>query len=207
MLLCTVNTTARAHAVSCVCMNGVDSVMSVSIPATVPYEAPDSTAAARMTTDSGREVTDSLYISDRDTIRYKYTPLADSADETEPAAQVTDTIPARKPNFFKRVIDYFGKSAEDKTFEKRMDFTVVGGPSYSSKTSLSIGILAARTVPRRPQGFDHLTIECFGICQRVDHRILLCWHIRQYVFQAGPSPNRLRVEFQVTADRFLGIRI
>lgn len=143
MLLCAVNTTARAHAVSCVCMNGVDSVMSVSIPATVPYEAPDSTAAARLTTDSGREVTDSLYISDRDTIRYKYTPLADSADETEPAAQVTDTIPARKPNFFKRVIDYFGKSAEDKTFEKRMDFTVVGGPSYSSKTSLSIGILAA----------------------------------------------------------------
>ena len=50
--------------------------------------------------------------------------------------------PARR-NFFQRVFDYFDRSAVDKTFEKKMDFTFVAGPSYSSKTSLSIGVLAA----------------------------------------------------------------
>lgn len=46
-------------------------------------------------------------------------------------------------NFFQRVFDYFDRSAVDKTFDKKMDFTFVAGPSYSSKTSLSIGVLAA----------------------------------------------------------------
>lgn len=48
----------------------------------------------------------------------------------------------RKP-FIRRVVDYFDRSTVDRTFEKRMDFTFVGGPAYSSATSLCLGVLAA----------------------------------------------------------------
>ncbi len=54
-----------------------------------------------------------------------------------------DTVVAPRPSFFRRVIDYFGKSTVDRTFEKKIDFTFAGGPSYSKSTSLGIGLLAA----------------------------------------------------------------
>ena len=43
----------------------------------------------------------------------------------------------------RRVVDYFGESTTDKTFEKKIDFTFAGGPSYSKNTSFGIGLLAA----------------------------------------------------------------
>ena len=66
-------------------------------------------------------------------------PAEGQAFQTELAAEETP----QKRGFFRRVFDYFDGSAIDKTFEKKMDFTFVAGPSYSSKTSLSIGVLAA----------------------------------------------------------------
>ena len=71
--------------------------------------------------------------------------LGAAARETASSSQQPQTVDTLtvKRNFFQRVFDYFDRSAVDKTFEKRMDFTFLGGPSYSSKTSLSIGILAA----------------------------------------------------------------
>lgn len=69
------------------------------------------------------------YVSGSDTLHYTYTPLA-----PEP--------PRRKP-FLQRVVDYFGGSTVDRTFEKKIDFTFAGGPSYSKNTSLGIGLLAA----------------------------------------------------------------
>ena len=68
-------------------------------------------------------------VSDRDTIRYTYTPLQQSE--------------APKKNFFRRIVDYFGESTVDRTFEKKIDFTFAGGPSYSKNTSFGIGVLAA----------------------------------------------------------------
>lgn len=75
-------------------------------------------------------------------------PVADMTDEDVAAIVARYSSPeaaeaAPRRNFFQRVFDYFDRSAVDKTFEKRMDFTFVAGPSYSSKTSLSIGVLAA----------------------------------------------------------------
>ena len=68
-------------------------------------------------------------VSDRDTIRYTYTPLQQSE--------------APKKNFFRRIVDYFGESTVDRTFEKKIDFTFAGGPSYSKNTNFGIGVLAA----------------------------------------------------------------
>ena len=68
-------------------------------------------------------------VADGDTLHYTYTPLPQEA-------------PRKKP-FLRRVLDYFGESTTDKTFEKKIDFTFAGGPSYSKNTSFGIGLLAA----------------------------------------------------------------
>lgn len=68
-------------------------------------------------------------VSNGDTIRYTYTPLPQDTP--------------RKKSFLKRIVDYFGESTTDRTFDKKIDFTFAGGPSYSKSTSLGIGILAA----------------------------------------------------------------
>ncbi|WP_418991452.1 BamA/TamA family outer membrane protein [Alistipes sp.] len=73
------------------------------------------------------------YVRDGDTLRYTYTPLA-----------VQDTVlRERRKNIFRRFVDYFDKSTVDRTFEKKIDFTFAGGPSYSKNTSFGIGLLAA----------------------------------------------------------------
>ena len=122
-------------------MDGSDSVR-YDVQAAV--QEPDSTAKVS-SADKGigsSESDESLFVNETDTIRYTYTPLPPLEPATDSLAIAADSVPAKKPGFFKRIINYFGQSAVDKTFQKRMDFSVVAGPSYSSKTSLSIGVLA-----------------------------------------------------------------
>lgn len=74
-----------------------------------------------------------VYVSEGDTVRYTYTPLA-----------AQDTLPvAKKQSFLRRLVAYFEGSTVDRTFEKKIDFTFAGGPSYSKNTSFGIGLLAA----------------------------------------------------------------
>lgn len=82
-------------------------------------------------------------------VRVSACPLADgdrtvvsAADSVAVAAEVADTV-TKRPSFVRRIIDYFGKSTIDRTFEKKIDFTFAGGPSYSKNTSLGLGLLAA----------------------------------------------------------------
>lgn len=75
-----------------------------------------------------------IYVRGRDTLNYTYTPLSDG---------VADTTRIRKKPFLRRVIDYFGGANEDKTFQKKIDFSFILGPSYTKVTSLSLGGLAA----------------------------------------------------------------
>lgn len=70
-----------------------------------------------------------IRLHDGDTIRYTYTPLPQDTPQ--------------KKSFIRRIVDYFGESTTDRTFEKKIDFTFAGGPSYSKTTSLGIGVLAA----------------------------------------------------------------
>lgn len=59
-------------------------------------------------------------------------------------ADSTDSIPEKhtKKNIFNRVIDYFSETNVPDT-TKRFDISFIGGPSYSSETKLSIGVIAA----------------------------------------------------------------
>ena len=72
-------------------------------------------------------------VIDGDTVRYTYTPF--QIDST--------TLPPQKQGFLRRVVDYFGRSTEDRTFEKGIDITFAGGPSYSNTTKLGLAVLAA----------------------------------------------------------------
>ncbi|WP_418983843.1 BamA/TamA family outer membrane protein [Alistipes sp.] len=78
-----------------------------------------------------------IYVEAGDTLRYTYTPL-EPLPETDSVVQT----PARR-NFLRRIVDYFGDATVDRTFEKKIDFTFAGGPSYSKNTSFGIGLLAA----------------------------------------------------------------
>ena len=61
----------------------------------------------------------------------------------QPADTAALTSPAQRKGFIRRIIDYYSRSNIDRTFEKKIDFTFAGGPSYSKNTSLGIGLLAA----------------------------------------------------------------
>ena len=54
----------------------------------------------------------------------------------------TDTIVTQKKNIFKRVIEYFDKSNETDP-NKKFDFSVIGGPHYSSDSKLGLGLVAS----------------------------------------------------------------
>ena len=73
------------------------------------------------------------HIIDGDTVHYTYTPLVVDTMQQTPTRQ----------NFIRRVVNYFDKSTEDHTFDKKLDITFAGGPSYSKTTKLGIAVLAA----------------------------------------------------------------
>ena len=89
-------------------------------------------------------------IRDNDTIRYTYTPLAATVNDTiaptafsiSPDSLALDTTKQRN-SIFRRLIRYFEQANEDRTQEKKFDLTWVLGPSYSAVTKVSLGILAS----------------------------------------------------------------
>ncbi len=56
-------------------------------------------------------------------------------------AAATDSVKPKK-SFFKKFIDYFGDANKQKK-RKRFDFSIIGGPHYSTDTKLGIGLVAA----------------------------------------------------------------
>lgn len=57
----------------------------------------------------------------------------------------TDTLSAQPPpkrNLFRKVIEYFGRSNQPNP-DKKFDFSIIGGPHYSSDVQFGIGIVAA----------------------------------------------------------------
>ena len=63
---------------------------------------------------------------------------AQTAPEKE---QPGDSV--KKNGFFRRIYRYFEGANEDKTLTKKIDFSVIGGPHYSSDSKLGLGLVAA----------------------------------------------------------------
>ncbi len=53
-----------------------------------------------------------------------------------------DTVSEKKPNLITRIIDYFGEANKEHP-DKKIDFTFLGGPSYSASTSVQLAVIAA----------------------------------------------------------------
>lgn len=69
---------------------------------------------------------------------------AERADSVATAA-VADTVATDKPvkrNLIGRIINYFDDSNKSKP-DKKVDFSVIGGPSYSNEAKFGIGLVAA----------------------------------------------------------------
>lgn len=69
----------------------------------------------------------------------------DSVRCTAPAP-ATDTLCApavRRPGLLRRIIDYYSRSNIDRTFEKKIDWSIAPGPNYSSDVGFGIGFLLA----------------------------------------------------------------
>ena len=83
------------------------------------------------------------YVSNGDTIKYQYTPLAHTSASAEGASVVNaDTTKRERSRFVQRFLDFATQDAIDRTFEKKIDFSIVPAPSYSRKTSLSLNLVA-----------------------------------------------------------------
>ena len=77
------------------------------------------------------------------------TPL-DSVSETQFEVEAEKI---RSKNFFSKIYQYFQQANEDKTYRKKIDFSIIGGPHYSDATGFSIGLMSAgvyKTDPTDP---------------------------------------------------------
>ena len=62
--------------------------------------------------------------------------------EDSASVSVTSDSVAVKRSFFKKFLDYFNDANKEKK-NKKFDFSVIGGPHYSSDTKLGLGLVAA----------------------------------------------------------------
>lgn len=75
-----------------------------------------------------------------DSLKHKH--IEPSSDFTTVADTVaTDSV--YKKGFFRGIYRYFQGSNEDKTLTKKFDFSIIGGPHYSSDIKLGLGLVAA----------------------------------------------------------------
>lgn len=63
-------------------------------------------------------------------------------DIAESSENISDSISKCKKNIFQKVLSYFDDSNKPKTY-KNFDFSIIGGPHYSTDTKLGLGLVAA----------------------------------------------------------------
>lgn len=66
--------------------------------------------------------------------------IASIATHADTAALALQT---KRPGFFKRIVNYYSRSNVDRTFEKKIDWSIAPGPNYSSDIGFGIGFLVA----------------------------------------------------------------
>lgn len=71
------------------------------------------------------------------------TDLTQVGRNNSPQPEIQDSLVPPKRNIFKRIADYYGRSNVDRTFEKKIDWSIAPGPNYSSDIGFGIGFLIA----------------------------------------------------------------
>lgn len=67
----------------------------------------------------------------------------------------TAVVASRRPGLIKRIIKYYSGSNVDRTFQKKIDWSIAPGPNYSSDVGFGIGFLLAGLY--RPDRTDSVT--------------------------------------------------
>ena len=70
-------------------------------------------------------------------------PEADSLPAVDSLPADTLVATPKKHGLIRRIFDYFDRSNVDRTFEKKIDWSIAPGPNYSSDVGFGIGFLAA----------------------------------------------------------------
>ena len=142
-----------------------------------------------------------------DTLCYRYTPIdtvrMEAAQYGLSDSVVSPVVKKKKP-FFRRIIDYFGESSRDKTFEKKIDFTFIGGPNYSKETELGLGLMAAGLY--RLDRTDSITspsdVSIYATASTAGfYKIGVSGN---NIFRSDPKPNYLRLVVRLATHRLLG---
>ena len=68
---------------------------------------------------------------------------ASLAANTLPAADTLGAPAPKRHGLIRRIIDYYSKSNVDRTFQKKIDWSIAPGPNYSSDVGFGIGFLLA----------------------------------------------------------------
>ena len=66
-----------------------------------------------------------------------------NAKHIRPADTSALAAPVKRPGLIRRIIDYYSRSNVDRTFEKKIDWSIAPGPNYSSDVGFGIGFLLA----------------------------------------------------------------
>ena len=66
-----------------------------------------------------------------------------SAKHSRTADTSALAAPVKRPGLVRRIIDYYSRSNVDRTFEKKIDWSIAPGPNYSSDVGFGIGFLLA----------------------------------------------------------------
>ena len=72
----------------------------------------------------------------------------------------------QKRTFFKKFLDYFNDANKDKN-HKKFDFSIIGGPHYSTDTKLGLGLVAAGLYSEM---FPLLASICWGYAELISFR-------------------------------------
>ena len=68
---------------------------------------------------------------------------AEARPGRQPADSAALTTPTQRKGFIRRIIDYYSRSNVDRTFEKKIDWSIAPGPNYSSDVGFGLGFLVA----------------------------------------------------------------
>src|SRR5574344_328335 len=68
-----------------------------------------------------------------------------SSDSLQTSKADTDTLSLtpKRPNIFRRIINYYSKTNVDRTFVKKIDWSIAPGPNYSSDIGFGFGVMIA----------------------------------------------------------------
>lgn len=109
--------------------------------------------------------------------------------EDSASVSVTADSVAVKRSFFKKFLDYFNDANKEKK-NKKFDFSVIGGPHYSSDTKLGLGLVAAGLY-RTDRADTLLPLYCFAVWRCVHCRVLSARCTRKSYISERQVPAQL----------------